>query len=126
MNTPAANKGTAVIMKSISPACALRASPTLLVELDCYVISVGRKYFWARMVERSTGEAFDGRIPIARVTKRDRNVFRVGAIFTLRGNRGRSSLAFSHRRWTKKELAESHKHAQRLIQHLQHSGDDNG
>jgi hypothetical protein len=91
---------------------------TLRVEMDCYVISIGRKYFWARMVEAGSGEAFDGQIPIARVTKRDRNVFQVGALFKMRGSRGRSSLIFSHRRWTKAELAQASKRAESLKKFL--------
>lgn len=88
------------------------------VEMDCYVTSIGRKYFWARMVERESGEAFEGQIPIARVTKRDRNVFQVGSLFKMRASWGRSSLTFSHRRWTKAELAAAHKRAKSLIQYL--------
>lgn len=85
---------------------------------ECYVISIGRKYFWARMQDMDHSGDYDGRFPIARVTKRDRNVFHEGALFTLRVARGKLSLKFSHRRWTKAELAESNVRAKRLWQAL--------
>lgn len=82
---------------------------------DCYVTSVGRKYFWARMKERIDQIVeHEGRIPIAKVTKRDRNVFGVGAIFEMRCHRGRIRLIFSHRRWTKAELEQVERDATEL------------
>lgn len=96
---------------------------------DCYVLSIGRKYFWARMVERS-GAIFDhdGQIPIARVTKKDRNVFQVGAIFTLRSGRGRSSLKFSHARYTEEDIVAAKRRAKRILKCFAHSasGDKHG
>jgi hypothetical protein len=77
---------------------------------DGFVLGIGRKYFWARLVDQ-----FEARLPIARVTKRDRNVFQVGALFNLHIRGSRYSLRFSHRRWTKAELAEANKRAQKLI-----------
>jgi len=89
---------------------------------DCYVLSIGRKYFWARMVERHGAIIdHDGQIPIARVTKRDRNVFQVGAIFTLRVGRGRSSLKFSHRRYTTAFLKAADRRAERILKCFAHS-----
>lgn len=80
---------------------------------DGFVIGIGRKYFWARLVDQ-----FEARLPIARVTQRDRNVFQVGALFNLHIRGSRYSLKFSHRRWTKAELAEANKRAQRMIKYF--------
>lgn len=77
---------------------------------DGFVLGIGRKYFWARLVDQ-----FEVRLPIARVTQRDHNVFQVGAMFNLHIRRSRYSLKFSHRRWTKAELAAAKKDAQRLM-----------
>lgn len=80
---------------------------------DCYVLSIGRKYFWARMSDQ-----YDGKILISAVTKRDRNVFAPGAIFTARSYRGRPVLRFSHRRYTKAEIERVKREAARLATHF--------
>lgn len=86
---------------------------------ECYVISIGRKYFWARMRDLDHSGDRDGKFYIDHVTEADRNVFKVGALFILRlSARGKLSLKFSHRRWTKAELAESNVRAKRLWQAL--------
>lgn len=80
---------------------------------DGYVLSIGRKYFWARL-----GDEFDARLPISKVTKRDRNVFQAGALFNLRITGSRASLRFNHRRWTKKELDSARERAKEMMTHL--------
>lgn len=90
---------------------------------DGYVLSIGRKYFWARLADE-----FDARIPIAKVTQRDRSVFQVGALFNLRLRRGGGSLKFSHRRYTKAEITAAKKAAARLSKQFTGSaaGDEHG
>lgn len=86
-----------------------------LIIFDCHVLSIGRKYFWARMMSRRKDvDDYVAKIPIFRVIKRDRNVFQVGAIFTLRAGHRGAVLKFSHRRWTKAELAAVNRRAERL------------
>ena len=85
---------------------------------DGHVISIGRKYFWARLADE-----FDARLPIAKVIKRDRNVFQVGALFKLRIRGSRGSLRFSHRRWTKAELAAANERAQSLVKYFADSAE---
>lgn len=93
-----------------------------MTEIDGYVISIGRKYFWARLKFRTEDhDEYDVQMPIARVTKRDRNVFQPGAIFVARIRKWRATLRFSHRRWTAAELNEARSRARELIKHFAHS-----
>ena len=85
-------------------------------EINGYVTSIGRKYFWARLHDVDfKGDDYEAKIPISKVTKRDNNVFNVGALFTIKFNKSRISLKFSHRRYLKSELEESRKRAKELL-----------
>lgn len=87
-------------------------------EWDCYVLSIGRKYFWARMKKHNmkvlVEHDMDVRIPIDKVTKRDHNVFSAGTLFTMSMYRNRVSLKFSHLRYTKAEIEQAEHEATML------------
>lgn len=85
------------------------------VTWDGHVTSIGRKYFWARVKDRSSGDEDNARMPIQLVKYRDMSLFLPGAMFTMTANSKRIVINFTRcRPWTKAEIAAARAAAEKM------------
>lgn len=80
-----------------------------------HVLSVGRKYFWARLKVNGDDVEEEAKIPIALVQDRDRDLLREGGILDMWASKKVTVRFRRYKPWTQEELAAAERRAKKLM-----------